>query len=357
MKLWQEGVDMLRYSIDKEQDMSKVCELWQQAFRDSQKFMEYYCSHSYRQNEIVMDEDEAGILQAMLHLNPYQMVYGIGEEERLHYIVGVATDSACRRQGKMRLIMENTLRKLASEGETFTYLMPARQCYYEPFNFVLVQEKQEILYKTACSLCPEVDVREIEYTGLEFVGNVAKKILKKKYKLYPERTLLYMQQLYDEVHTEQGEICALYKEECMGYYAYVVDVQQHKLQVNQVVADIDWEEAIVAISQYAKKRYPGYTVAITRQPDIMLRILCPVAFLKRMRPKRSIDLWVQLVDDILPGNTGIYHWVADTEQSYVERKVAIAEGIHCVTMDMTQFTELVITLSLDKSEIFITEIV
>ena len=61
-------------------------------------------------------------------------------------IVGVATDEEYRRQGVMRELLVKTFQELRSRGELFTYLMPADENYYLPFDFRfgMAQVEQEL---------------------------------------------------------------------------------------------------------------------------------------------------------------------------------------------------------------------
>ena len=93
-----------------------------------------------------MSADE-NLVKGMLHLNPYTL-HVKGQPAEAKYIVGVATDEEYRRQGVMRELLVKTFQELRSRGELFTYLMPADENYYLPFDFRfgMAQVEQELEY-------------------------------------------------------------------------------------------------------------------------------------------------------------------------------------------------------------------
>ena len=109
--------------------------LYERVFsEDTKKFVDYYYSCRIRDNEILALE-ENGQIVSMLHRNPYQMIVN-GYEVRSDYIVAVATHEDYRHRGCMRILLEKALRDMASQGMPFTFLMPASESIYAPFDFV-----------------------------------------------------------------------------------------------------------------------------------------------------------------------------------------------------------------------------
>ena len=71
--------------------------------------MDYYYQWKIRDNEIiVMEEDQSlrdDFFHVMIHLNPYTLRIN-GRQEKIPYLVAVATAPFCRRQGKMGRVMQ-----------------------------------------------------------------------------------------------------------------------------------------------------------------------------------------------------------------------------------------------------------
>ena len=116
-------------------DPAEIYDMWQRNFRDPASYADFYFSEVYGKNEVVLRMGrDSGDLMGMIHLNPYVLsMRGIGMPA--HYIVGVATDEEYRRQGVMRSLLAESFTLLRDRGECLTYLMPADEDYYLPFDF------------------------------------------------------------------------------------------------------------------------------------------------------------------------------------------------------------------------------
>ena len=120
----------------------RVYEIWEDNFHDPVSYANFYFNEVYGKNEVLLNEEmsaDENLVKGMLHLNPYTL-HVKGQPAEAKYIVGVATDEEYRRQGVMR--------ELRSRGEWFTYLMPADENYYLPFDFRfgMAQVEQELEY-------------------------------------------------------------------------------------------------------------------------------------------------------------------------------------------------------------------
>ena len=132
---------MIRYLIDQEKGRSEA--LYRAAFpEDKDAFVEYYYSYVTKNNKILVLEQE-GEICSMLHLNPYQLSVN-GVKTDAYYYVAVATKAECRHQGMMRKLLHKSLNDIHEEGHPFTYLMPANQAIYEPFDFRIVYQQKKV---------------------------------------------------------------------------------------------------------------------------------------------------------------------------------------------------------------------
>ena len=108
--------------------------LYEKVFpEDTPRFVDYYYQYKTRDNEILAIREEGQIV-SMLHLNPYVMIVN-GYEIRSNYIVAVATHEEYRHRGYMRMLLERALRDQAQKKIPFTFLMPASESIYAPFDF------------------------------------------------------------------------------------------------------------------------------------------------------------------------------------------------------------------------------
>ncbi len=128
----------------------RVYDMWEDNFHDPISYADFYFSEVYGKNEVLLNQEtqaDDDIVKGMLHLNPYTL-HVKGQPTEAKYIVGVATDEEYRRQGVMRELLVKTFQELRSRGELFTYLMPADENYYLPFDFRfgMAQVEQELEY-------------------------------------------------------------------------------------------------------------------------------------------------------------------------------------------------------------------
>lgn len=130
-------MEEIRYLLQKEKYRTR--DLYERAFsEDSAEFVDYYYQWKTRDNQILVMEEE-GRIQVMLHLNPYSLlIWGHGQE--VPYIVAVATEPDCQRQGKMRRVMEFALQDLERRRIPFAFLLPADPAYYQGQGFVFFPE-------------------------------------------------------------------------------------------------------------------------------------------------------------------------------------------------------------------------
>ena len=131
-------------------EKEKTISLYKEAFpEDCDEYVRYYYDWKGSENEIlILKQDLAPVnpaICAMLHLNPYQM--WISTQNRpLHYIVAVATAEPYRRQGYMRILMQQAFSWLYQQEEPFTYLMPANPAYYQSFGFRVIYDQTPVTF-------------------------------------------------------------------------------------------------------------------------------------------------------------------------------------------------------------------
>lgn len=131
----------MELSYDRKDNKERIYQMYQEIFEDPESFAQYYFEEIYQKNQVLMAKKEEKLV-GMIHLNPYKL--SVREKEfMLHYIVAVAVDPKCRRQGIMAQMLKRVLRDMAKENQPFTYLMPADKAYYEPFDFVFIMDWNE----------------------------------------------------------------------------------------------------------------------------------------------------------------------------------------------------------------------
>ena len=112
----------------------KTRRLWEEVFSDDTKaFLDYYYYIKTRDNAIYVIEED-GEICSMLQLNPYT-VRVEGQEFPSAYIIAVATRKEYRSRGYMGALLRASLKEMYSRGLPFTFLMPAAEAIYTPYDF------------------------------------------------------------------------------------------------------------------------------------------------------------------------------------------------------------------------------
>ncbi len=190
-----------QYLSAAEKDTSRP--LYEKVFpEDTPRFVDYYYQYKTRDNEILAIREEGQIV-SMLHLNPYVMIVN-GYEIRSNYIVAVATHEEYRHRGYMRMLLERALRDQAQKKIPFTFLMPASESIYAPFDFVRI--------------CPytRLPVR-IEHMDQEGQN----RYLASRYQMFCKRDARYMEDQAAQQQAVKGEEA---EEKMPPYMARITDV-------------------------------------------------------------------------------------------------------------------------------------
>ena len=173
------------YLSDLEKIKSRT--LYEKVFcEDTKRFVDYYYQYKIRDNEILaLKEDEQ--IVSMLHLNPYTMIVN-GYEIESRYIVAVATHPDYRHRGYMRMLIERALKDLSAKKMPFTFLMPASEGIYAPFDFVRICP-----YTSLSARIERMDERE------------QNRYLASRYQMFCKRDMRYIENLKAEKVAEEGE--------------------------------------------------------------------------------------------------------------------------------------------------------
>ena len=170
-----------------EEDRGRTRALYQAAFpEDTERFVDFYYEYKTRDNQILALEQDGQIV-SMLHRNPYTMIMN-GYEFPADYIVAVATEKAFRHQGGMRKLLEKALNDMADQGMPFTFLMPASESIYAPFDFVWI--------------CPYT---ELPMRVKRMSAEAQNRYLAGRYQMFCKRDDRYMENLQAERIAETGE--------------------------------------------------------------------------------------------------------------------------------------------------------
>lgn len=147
----------IHYLTDAERIRSRA--LYDEVFvEDADAFSELYYQIKAQDNQILVAEDD-GTIVSMLHRNPYAFRFR-GTSIPAEYIVAVATKVTYRHQGLMRELLTKALRDMYADGRPFTFLMPADEAIYTPFDFRLMgnDDEESLVTRKPEELAEEYDL-------------------------------------------------------------------------------------------------------------------------------------------------------------------------------------------------------
>lgn len=288
--------------------------LYEQVFpEDTKEFVDYYYSEMANHNQIwAIEREESEEILAMLHLNPYQIQVG-NDVTNCNYIVAVATKESERRQGHMGKLLLRTLEEMYEQKMPFTYLMPAAEGIYSPYDFVTVTnqkhyeytgqmmgtEFEEIAPGTIQEYATEEDCKELAL--------FANRQLSKEYDVFTYRTESYFQQMLHELECQNGGIVLVKeKDTLVGYFM------------------VTHEDKIVIREPVFAKGY-DLPLMVKEQPKIMIRVVYLKALLAQMKAKEGTEAVVEIYDPILTGNTGTYYLTMSHGTMQVEKVTDVVD--------------------------------
>lgn len=278
--------------------------LWEKVFReDTEKFLDYYYTEKTGDNEIYVVE-EGGQICSMLHLNPYKMSIN-GSCDWTNYIVAVATDENFRKRGYMGTLLRHSLQVMYERKEPFTFLMPAAEAIYRPYDFRFIYEQYSQKICAGEKVDEELTFRSLSEEDIQRVVSFANEILEEN-QVYTLRDSAYYRRLQKECRSENGEVVIAERHsQLVGVFAYGKETEyqileplfRHQEDLPQAVRFLLGKEG--DISCHGCK--DG-----TARPLIMARIIHLEAFLSKLELREDVRISFCVTDPILKENNGAF---------------------------------------------------
>lgn len=292
---------MIRYLKQEEKRKSQA--LWESVFsEDSQSFIEYYFSDRVRKNKILTAWEEDRVI-AMLHRNPYHAAVK-DRIWKVDYIAGVATDPGWRHQGYMKKLLVRCLSDMYMERMGFCFLVPVNPAVYHPFDFTYICDlPQRTLHETGLLRLSHRACRN-RFDDCKDAARFVGKELEKEYEVYAVRDEDYYRDLCKEVRSDKGDLVLLFTREhterLAGVYAYYGEAEETQRE-------------LICLPEYMKHTGP-------LKPSVMGRIIHLEQFVSVIRLKEDckvseMELLIEVKDDIIRQNDGVYRWKLGMEGS------------------------------------------
>lgn len=306
----------------KQQEHGKTRLLWEKVFQeDSKAFLDYYYFFKTRENSVyVVEEDEE--IRSMLHLNPFLIQVGEGQFD-VRYIIAVATEESYRKRGYMGMLLRKAMQAMYQEKQPFTFLMPAAEAIYTPYDFRFVYDQN--VWKYTAVEKQEQKSLPVSEAGIGDGADLAAFFMEyfsERFQIYAVRDEQYYQTMLFEQQSENGGIAILKRsEKIVGCFLYG---DEDGLEIREPLYLKEYEtEFWAAVGKICEKHgqkealvYAGIseeekigTVKFQKKkPTIMVRILHLESLLRLLKTKagEQIDCSFAVLDSILTQNSRVW---------------------------------------------------
>lgn len=287
--------------------------LWEEIFNeDSKEFLDYYYFMKAKDNEIYVIENDQEIC-SMLHLNPYALKL---EDTQFQgsYIVGVATKPLHRKKGYMGTLLRQSLSDMYKRKEPFTFLMPAAESIYTPYDFRFVYDQNHTTLTDVKNIDGYKSV-EATFFDCERIAAFYTENIEKNWQICTLRDSAYYQSLLLERQSELGGIRMVFEEDkLIGIFTYMMEdgleimeplfLPGYESAMEQSVTQLKTEKNISG----NVKIYASLIDTQEKKPAIMVRILHLEQLLKtlKVKPGKQLHCSFAILDYILPQNSKVW---------------------------------------------------
>lgn len=320
-----------------QKEHSKTRNLWETVFsEDTKQFLDYYYFFKTRDNEIyAIEEDKA--IRSMLQLNPY-MLQVEEQQFRGNYIIAVATEEAYRSRGYMGMLLRKSMEEMYRRKEWFTFLMPAAEAIYIPYDFRFIYNQRQALIEEIPeygflseekSLNRKLDIKDASIGDAAEMAVFFNQHFADRWQVYAVRNEAYYQTLLFEQQSENGGIKLMESDgELVGMFDYAredgLEIRE-PLYLNEYAEE--FKKAVHAMqrdSGESVKVYAPFEEVGEEHPIIMARILYLPGLLSAMKVKEGeqMECSFAVLDTILTQNSRIWRIWGGYDDS---RKIHVQE--------------------------------
>ncbi|MEE1087183.1 MAG: GNAT family N-acetyltransferase [Schaedlerella sp.] len=301
---------------------------------DTEEFLDYYYFLKIKDNEIYVIEED-GKIRSMLHLNPYTI--NVEDTQFVgHYIVAVATEENYRKRKYMQKLLCTSMQEMYNRKEPFTFLMPAAEAIYFPydFRFVYNQKKEKV---SGNSEEPRVELKEASILELSQISRFFAEYFADKYQVYVNRDKKYYRTALMEQQSQYGGIMLMKSQgNIVGTFFYS---KEGELAIREPLCQNEYKEEFYKAVRKIKGTQEDVEIYasfgdgedIEKKPLIMARILHLESFLSMLKIKKDevLDCSFAVLDAVLIKNSRIVRVTAgqDGKRNIKVRETEDSEGV------------------------------
>ncbi|MDD2981599.1 MAG: GNAT family N-acetyltransferase [Hespellia sp.] len=315
----------------------KTRALWESVFsEDTKAFLDYYYRRKTADNQIYVVEEQKKII-SMLQLNPYSLRIQ-STRVRGNYIIAVATEAQYRSRGMMRALLIQAMKDMYRAKEPFTFLMPAAEAIYTPYDFRFVYDQdQSYVRGVPAAECTRCKVKEASLEDTKKMAAFAMRYLKETCQVYAYRDEDYYLTMMLEQRAENGGVKLVWDgRRLVGMFAYA---KEEAWEIREPIFQKEYENyfayAVYALTRDTDTavkclayRSSELTADTEKHPMIMVRILYLKKLFSAMRVKSGEQLSCSfaVLDPILHENSRIWHLSGDEKGNVIVGESEDSQG-------------------------------
>lgn len=301
---------------------------------DTEEFVDYYYFMKIQDNEIYVIEED-GDFRSMLHLNPYTINIEKSQFQG-HYIVAVATEEKYRKRRYMRNLLCQSMLDMYNRKEPFTFLMPAAEAIYTPYDFRFIYKQKRCRTKGIPGEL-KIELKQAAFGDVPKMVSFFKDYFSSDYQIYAEHDKKYYMTLLLEQQSQLGGIMLMKSEgDVVGLFLYTNEgeleiweplyLKAYKAEFYKAVYAMKGKQESVLICAASEN-----SDNLEEQPLIMARILHVESFFALLKVKKGekLDCSFAVLDSILMKNSRIWRITAgqDGEQNVHVKETEDSEGV------------------------------
>lgn len=226
----------IRMGLAEYTDLPQLRALWQEAFGDSESYMDLYFDHRFEPGETYVLRENGDVASMMTAMRV--SLWTDKEKINGRYIYAVATRKSCRGKGYAKMLDRFMVSDLRKMGVRFTCLVPAENSLHE---FYAAQGYAEIFPRYIGILSRSEQRRDADLQHCPFPlfasmrTHFLKQIAEKKAALYhPENELSY---IYEELHACGGLAVTFMEGDILRYAAVTLPEEEDTLVLLETDGD------------------------------------------------------------------------------------------------------------------------
>lgn len=200
-------------------EVNELKELYQEAFNDSEGYLNYFFSQKYRAENVIFVKEAKKIVSALHLVKKTLKIEDITYS--MPFVVAAATLKSYQNQGYMKRVLKQSMTELYNRKYSLCALAPFNESFYQPFGFeTMIRTSQK---KIELDLTHSIQKRIATVEDIDSLIQIYTSYMKDK-NIYLDRKISDWESLFNEVTSDAGSIIILSKNgEDIGYYTLFKD--------------------------------------------------------------------------------------------------------------------------------------